>query len=145
MARLPDSLERIVETFDFLDAWEDRNRYISELGEQLPPLPDRNQIADNRVEGCMSKVWLVAERRAGKPATIALGGDGDTPVIKGIVAILLAPYSGKTARETASLDADELFNRLGIYDHLSPNRHCGVYAMVEKIKQLASETLSRAA
>ncbi len=91
------SLERIVETFQFLDDWEDRYRYLTELGERLPPLLSAEKTPENQVHGCVSNVWIVADKDNAQLAKLHLRADSDTPIIKGIVAILVAIYSGKTA------------------------------------------------
>jgi cysteine desulfuration protein SufE len=133
-----ENLDRIVETFEFFEDWEDRYRYLEELGERLPAFPEALKTDEHLVHGCVSQVWVVAEPEPGsQPLVLRFRGDSDTPIIKGILAILLAMYDGSTPEEALALDPDDLFRRLGIYDHLSPNRHVGVYAMVEKFRNLA--------
>ncbi len=133
-----EHLDRIVETFEFFEDWEDRYRYLEELGERLPALPVSLKTPEHQVHGCVSQVWVVAEPESGRqPVVLRFRGDSDTPIIKGILAVLLAMYDGRTPEEALALDPDRLFHRLGIYEHLSPNRHVGVYAMVEKFRNLA--------
>ena len=132
-----DSLERIAETFEFFEDWEDRYRYLTEIGQRLPALPAAQKVPENQVDGCVSNVWIVADPDDSPVSRVCLRADSDTPVIKGILAILLAIYSGKCAEEIDGIDADDIFGRLGIYDHLSPNRHVGVYAMIERIRAIA--------
>ncbi len=140
-----DSLERIAETFEFLQDWEDRYRYLTEIGERLPALPESCKVPENQVMGCVSNVWIVADLDNSRVPSVKLRGDSDTPVLKGILALLLAIYSGKSSDEVAGIDADGIFGQLGIYDHLSPNRHVGVYAMMEKIRTVAKTTTPMAA
>ncbi len=142
---MPDSrshIAEIAEAFEFLGDWEQRYQFLIELGERLPVLDEHHKNEANRVHGCMSKVWLIAERDETNPSILHLIGDSDNGTVKGLVAILLAMYSGHSAQQVLTIDADEMFDELGLYDHLSPTRHVGVYAMVEKIKSLAREFLS---
>jgi cysteine desulfuration protein SufE len=132
----------IAEAFEFLGDWEQRYRFLIELGERLPVLEEHHKYEANQVHGCMSKVWLIAERDEADPSALRLMGDSDNSTVKGLVAILLAMYAGHSAHQILTLDADGMFDELGLYDHLSPTRHVGVYAMVEKIKSLAREFLS---
>ena len=136
MRRLAD-IDEIVSTFQFFDNWEDRYRFLIELGEQLSPLDPAYQTEFNRVTGCVSKVWIVAEPGR-EPGTLAFHGDSDAAIVKGLVAVLASLYSDKSVQEIPEIDADEVFQRLRLYDHLSPTRHVGVYAMVEKIKAIAA-------
>ncbi len=129
------SLDDIVENFNLLGDWEQRYLYLNELGEKLPAMPDELKTGDNRVKGCMSKVWVSACRDEGDASRIRFYGDCDTGTIKGVLAILIELASGRTAAEIEKLDVDEVFERLHLYEHLSPNRHVGVYAIVELMKQ----------
>ncbi len=132
-------IAEIAEAFEFLGDWEQRYQFLIELGERLPMLDEHHKNEANRVHGCMSKVWLIAERDEADSSALRLYGDSDNSTVKGLVAILLAMYSGRSAQQMLTIDADEMFDELGLYDHLSPTRHVGVYAMVEKIKSLARE------
>ena len=143
--QIMEKLERIGDAFEFLDEWEDRYNYLADLGGKLTPLPDRFKSPEHQVHGCVSRVWIVIASDGSAPPILRFQADSDTPIIKGIVAILLAAYSGRTAEECETLDADAIFARLGIYDHLSPNRHVGVYAMIEKIRALARTSARLAA
>lgn len=142
---MAESIDRIIEVFEFFEDWESRYNYMAELGQKLPELPDTYKTPDNQVQGCVSKVWITVEADSSAPPRLTFRGDSDTPIIKGIVAILLAMYSGKSADEALSIDPDAIFNRLGIYEHLSPNRHVGVYSMVEKFRALACTVAHQAA
>ena len=132
-----NKFEEIVETFQFITDWETRYHFLADLGEELPSLDVIHQVDENRVHGCMSKVWIVAESDDVDSCLLHFKGDCDTATIKGLVAVLIALYSGKTPQAILDIDADEIFEKLGLFDHLSPTRHVGVYAIVEKIKEIS--------
>ncbi len=138
------TIARIQEGFELLHDWEQRYQFIIDLGAKLPPMDESAKSDDNRVHGCMSLVWISARGDA-DTAAIALQGDSETATIKGIVAILITLYSGRRAAEIADIDADAVFAQLGLFDHLSPTRHVGVYAMVEHIKRIAAAADGRQA
>ena len=129
------SLDDIVELFELLGDWEQRYQYLTELGEKLPVMPTALKTEANKVRACMSQVWVCACRDEHAPETIRFYGDCDTSIIKGVLAVLIQLASGKTAAEVEQLNVDELFSRLNLYEHLSPNRHVGVYAIVEQMKR----------
>lgn len=130
-------LDDIVDSFELLGDWDSRYQYLVELGEQLPPIPETQRIEANKVKGCMSQVWIYAYRDPDAPPLIQFGGDCDTGIIKGVLAVILQWSSGRTVEQIQQLDVDELFERLKLDEHLSPNRHVGVYAMVDLVKQKA--------
>jgi cysteine desulfuration protein SufE len=134
MTALPD----IVSTFELLGDWETRYQYLVELGEQLPPLDEQARIEPNRVKACMSKVWVHAWEDPAAPGHIRFGGDCDTGIIKGVLALLIQLADGKTVDEIEAIDMDEFFRQLQLDEHLSPNRHVGVYAIVDLMKQQAA-------
>jgi len=131
------NFDDIVDAFQFISDWETRYQFLVDLGEKLPPLDSIHQVDENLVHGCMSKVWIAAERDEVDPGVLNILGDCDTPTIKGLVAVLIALYSGNTPEAILQIDADQVFEKLGLYDHLSPNRHVGVYAIVEQIKDVS--------
>ena len=136
------TLDEIVDIFELLGDWDLRYRYLTELGEKLPVMPAALKTAENKVRGCMSQVWVCACHDGHDPDIIRFYGDCDTSIIKGVLAVLIQLVSGKTAAEVEQLDVDELFSRLGLDEHLSPNRHVGVYAIVELMKQQARDLQS---
>jgi cysteine desulfuration protein SufE len=141
------SIEEIVENFALLDEWDDRYRYVIELGRTLPPFPESMRTEQNKVQGCASQVWLattVGPDGQGGPVLTFLG-DSDAHIVRGLIAILLALYSGKRAREILSIDAIDLFNRLGLREHLTPQRSNGFRSMVERIRSDARAALAQAA
>lgn len=129
----------ILETFDLLGDWDQRYQYLIELGEQLPAMPDALKIDANRVKPCMSTVHVAAHTDPQKPERIRYHGDCDTAVIKGVLALLIELFSGRTAAEIQALDTDVLFEQLQLAEHLSPNRHVGIYAIVDAMKAQAKQ------
>lgn len=138
---MPDiTIDRILQNFDILTDWEDRYRYIIELGRKLPPLEDEYKNDDNRVQGCVSNVWLITDVKDGDPPQIEFRADSDAQIVKGLVAILLSLYSGKTAKEILTTDIRSIFEKLELAKHLSPNRANGFASMVKRIHNLALAT-----
>lgn len=130
------NLDEIIENFNYLDEWEDRYRYLIELGRMLEPLDDAAHNDANKVLGCASQVWLetsVATDASGTPV-LNLKGDSDAHIVRGLVALVLALYSGQTAPKILETDAQGLFQSLGLSAHLTPQRTNGVRSMVERIK-----------
>ena len=141
------SIDEIIGNFELLDEWDDRYRYIIELGRTLPPLPDGARIEANKVQGCASQVWMETEVKpdgAGGPV-LSFVGDSDAHIVKGLIAILFALYSEQPAKEILSRDAVALFNKLGLGEHLTPQRSNGFRSMVERIRRDAQAALAPAA
>lgn len=126
------SLDDLRETFEFLEDWEDKYRTIIELGRNLPPMDDSLKTDTTKVRGCQSQVWLVVRKEAG--GTLALEGDSDALIVKGLVAVMLLIYKGKTPAEVLAVDAKAILGELGLASHLSPQRANGLFAMVERIR-----------
>jgi cysteine desulfuration protein SufE len=131
---LNDEMTEILENFELLGDWDDRYRYLIEIGERLPPMSPDDKTDSNRVIECMSLVHTAAHPIPDRPGYLEFKGDCDTAIIKGVVAILVGLFSGKRPAEIESLDVEELFQALRLQEHLSPNRHVGVYAIVNKMK-----------
>jgi len=128
-------IAQIIEDFDFLDDWEDRYRYVIELGKALPPLAEDEKTDANKVQGCVSQVWLVHEETgSGSDPVLVFRGDSDAHIVRGLVAITLAAMAGRTASEIADFDAVALFSRLGLIENLTPQRANGLRAMIGRIK-----------
>lgn len=132
-------LDELAETFEFLGDWEERYRYLIELGRKLPPMPEADHNDDNKVRGCMSQVWLTHQVVPGNPPTLAFQGDSDAHIVKGLIAVLLLLTSGRTARQILDTDIASAFGRLGLESNISMNRRNGFYAMVERIKAMAAQ------
>ena len=127
-------IDEIASDFEFLEDWEQRYQYLTELGEALPLMPEAEKIDANRVKACMSKVWVKPHRDVQDPSKIVFNGDCDSAIIKGVVALLVHLFSGKTPEAILAMDVDGLFERLQLAENLSPNRHVGVYAIVDVMK-----------
>ena len=134
------------EDFELLDDWEDRYRYIIELGRTLPPLPDAERTPENKVRGCASQVWISSHVRetGGEPA-LEFAGDSDALIVKGLIAIIFGLYSGKSPREIAELDAHDFLDSLGLKAHLTPQRSNGLASMIARIRSDARAAAAHAA
>jgi len=134
----PD-FEEIAETFEFLDDWEERYRHVIELGRAMPPLEDAFRVPATKVEGCASQVWLLPQVEGQGPgAVLRFRGESDAMIVRGLIAILHALYSGLTVAEVQKVDAPGELARLGLTDHLSAQRSNGLRAMVERIRAIAA-------
>jgi len=130
----PKAFSDIAENVQYLDDWEDRYRYIIELGQALPPLADNEKNAATKVQGCVSQVWLVTEREGD---VLRYRAESDAAIVRGLAAILVALYSGRPAGEIAGVDAIAIFDELGLREHLSTQRSNGLVAMVNRIRSEA--------
>lgn len=141
------TIDEITENFDLLDDWDDRYRYLIELGRMLAPFPDEARSEANRVLGCASQVWLTTEIEPDGAAgpVLRFSGDSDAHIVRGLIAILFAVYSGKPARDILRTDAQGLFERLGLREHLTPQRSNGLKSMVGRIRAEAGGALAAAA
>jgi cysteine desulfuration protein SufE len=125
-------IEALVEEFEFLDDWESRYRYLIDLGREMPGLPDSEKTDAHRVKGCTSRVWLVIDE-AGDEA-FHFRADSDAHIVKGLAALLVRLYSGRTADDVAGIDARDVLARIGLSEHLSPQRSNGLNAMIARIR-----------
>ena len=139
-------LDEIIENFSLLDEWDDRYRYVIELGRSLSPLPEEERTEANKVQGCVSQVWLATtvDRSRGRPV-LRFAGDSDAHIVRGLVAILTTMLSGRTADEILTADPILLFERLGLREHLTPQRSNGFRSMVGRMRADAQAALSEAA
>lgn len=126
------SAQEIAEAFELLDDWEERYRYVIELGRELPDFPDALRTPATKVQGCVSQVWLVTAAREGK---LELRGDSDAMIVRGLVAVLIAFYAGRRVADVASLDVESYLRGLQLEEHLTPQRSNGLFAMVKRIRQ----------
>ena len=136
----------IIDNFSVLDDWDDRYRYLIELGRELPALAEAAHNDANKVQGCASQVWLdtrVRPNGASGPV-LTFAGDSDAHIVRGLIAILFAIYSGKAAKDILASDALALFERLGLREHLTPLRSTGFRSMVERIRSDARAALATA-
>ena len=139
-------IDEIIDNFALLDEWDDRYRYVIELGRELAPLPEAEHTETNKVRGCTSQVWLVTHVKpdgAGGPV-LTFDGDSDAHIVRGLVAILFALYSGKPAKAILDTDAIAVFDKLGLRENLTPQRSNGLRSMVERIRADAEAALATA-
>jgi len=126
------NIEEIVDNFSLFDDWEDRYRYLIDLGGRLTPMDEALKTEETRVRGCMSQVWMVL--RWDENQRLSLLADSDAQIVKGLIAVLIAIFQGRTVPEIESINIDNIFSKLGLDQHLSPNRRNGFYAMVERVR-----------
>ncbi len=141
------TIDDIIDNFELLEDWDDRYRYLIELGRDLPPLADSDRTEANKVRGCASQVWLattVERGDTGEPV-LRFAGDSDAHIVRGLIAILFALYSGRPAQEILSRDAAEVFEHLGLREHLTPQRSNGFRSMVERMRTDSRAALAQAA
>jgi cysteine desulfuration protein SufE len=140
------TIDEIRENFELLDDWDDRYRYVIELGRMLEPMPEAEHSAANKVQGCASQVWLsrnVERGSAGEPV-LKYRGDSDAHIVRGLIAILLTLFSARTPKQILATDALAVFDEFGFREHLTPQRSNGLRAMVERIRSDARQTLAAA-
>ena len=139
----PLAIDQVIADFEVLDDWEDRYRYVIELGRGLAPLPESERTEANKVRGCASQVWLWTRKSSenGRPY-LAFRGDSDALIVKGLVAIVIALFDGKSPEEIRITDAEALFLRLDLRSHLTTQRSNGLRALVDRIKADAEAALA---
>jgi cysteine desulfuration protein SufE len=139
------TIEEIRDNFALLEDWDDRYRYVIELGRTLQALPEEEHSAANKVQGCVSQVWLSKRiDRSGKAPVLNYLGDSDAHIVRGLIAIVLTLYSGRTPQEILATDAIAVFDEFGFREHLTPQRSNGLRSMVERIRTDAREALAPA-
>lgn len=130
------AIQEMIENFALFDDWEDRYRYLIDLGGKLAPMNDALKTESAKVRGCMSQVWMVMGwDDAGRLTLLA---DSDAQIVKGLIAVLMAIYAGRSREEIAALDMEAIFGRLGLDQHLSPNRRNGFFSMVENVRRFTA-------
>lgn len=135
------TFEDLVDTFSLFDDWEDRYRYLIDLGKSLPPFPEEARTDAAKVPGCMSQVWLVPRLDPGPPERLFFWMDSDAHIVRGLAAVMTVLFSGKTPQEILSIDPDAALDRLGLAEHISPNRRNGVSSMAQTIRNAAKRGL----
>ena len=138
------TIEELLEDFEFLDSWEDRYRYIIELGDELEDLDAELRVEENRVQGCVSNVWLIASFDASSPPQISFRADSDSQLVRGLVSILIMLCNNQPAPTVLALDVEDLFTRLELRNHLSRSRSNGLFSMVKRIRVLAAQGIAQA-
>jgi cysteine desulfuration protein SufE len=136
------TIEEIIGNFEFLDDWDDRYRYLIELGAGLEPLTEAEHSAANKVQGCASQVWIVMQRGEGADPVISLRGDSDAHIVRGLVAVVVSIFSGKRASQIAATEEAAVFEALKLSEHITPQRSNGLKSMVARIKQEARQAIA---
>ena len=139
---LTAAIDDLVESFELFDDWEEKYRYIIELGDELDAMPEALKTEETRVQGCQSQVWMTADVVAGDTPRISFTADSDSQIVRGLIAILMSVYSDRTPQEVLSFDIEETFDKLELRQHLSRSRSNGLYSMVRRIKDLAHAAAS---
>lgn len=140
-----DSIDDIVEAFSLLDNWEDRYRYVIELGRELPAYPETLRDSAHKVSGCVSQVWLALNANGDHDPILTIQGDSDAHIVKGLVYILLCFYNGKRASEIVSAKVEDLLNNLGLDQNLTPQRSNGLKSMIVRIRREAQKLIEDSA
>ncbi|EJF90570.1 SufE family protein [Bartonella tamiae] len=135
---MSDSIEDIKDSFALLDDWEDRYRYVIELGRELPDFPENLRTEKNKILGCVSQVWLTTKKGEGSDPILTFQGDSDAHIVRGLVYILIAFYSGKKASEIIKSDSESLLKDLGLEENLTPQRSNGLKSMIARIRSEAA-------
>jgi cysteine desulfuration protein SufE len=134
--------DQLIENFQLFDDWEARYSYLIDLGKKLPPMPDSDKTRETKVSGCTSQVWIKPvnpDTDGGNNDRLNFIADSDAHIVRGLIAILMVVYAGKSSEKIRKIDIEAIFNQIGLSDHLSPNRRNGFYSMVERIKALAGQ------
>ncbi len=137
---LPPDILELVETFEFLDDWTDKYRHLLDLAKALPPLEEEHKVDKNKVLGCMSQVWMVSDG-VDAESRLTFRADSDAHIVRGLIAVLLKMYSGRSAKQILATDAIEVFAQLGLDEHLSVGRRNGLESMVKRIQSLAQASV----
>ena len=132
------SIESLIEDFSFLDAWEDRYKYLIELGNGLARLSDDKKVDEWKIDGCQSQVWIIPHLESDN---IYFEGDSDAIIVRGIIAVVFEIFKDKSAQEILDIDVEEIFDKMGLREHITPNRRSGMLSMVDKIKYYAEQKL----
>ena len=132
------NIDEIVENFQYLDDWEDRYKYLIELGNGLAEFPDDQRNSRNKVNGCVSQVWIICDLSSDTDPILTFQGDSDAHIVRGLIAVTLAIFSGKKASEIREIDETAYFNEIGLQEHITPQRSNGLISMVKRIKDSAA-------
>lgn len=133
---MTETLDDLIENFSLFDDWEERYRYLIDLGRTLAPMAEEKKTEETLVKGCTSRVWVFPSKDGDQ---YKFEADSDAHIVRGLIALLLSAYNNKTAKEIAATDIEESFKEIGLDQHLSPNRRNGFFSMVERVKAYSSE------
>ena len=132
-------MQRIIDTFELLPDWNERYEFIAELGHELMTMPEADKIDQNLVQGCNTRTWLTGYLRAGNTPTMEYQAETEGELVRGIVVLLLTPFQGKSPQEVVDTDPSDFIGKLGLEEHLSPNRRVGMYAFIDRLKAIARD------
>lgn len=135
-------LQTILDDFEFLDDWEDRYKYLIELGDGLEPLSEEEKNQRTKVQGCVSQVWIVSHQSGGADPILTFRGDSDAHIVRGLIAVVLALFSGKSASEISVINEADTLGKLNLSEHISPQRSNGLRSMIERIKREARQVVT---
>ncbi len=136
------NLQAILDDFEILDDWEDRYKYLIELGDGLEPVSDEEKNQRTKVQGCVSQVWIVTHHDDGEDPILTFRGDSDAHIVRGLIAVVLALFSGKRASEISQINESETLNKLNLSEHITPQRSNGLRSMIERIKREARQVVT---
>lgn len=135
----PTTVEHLLEAMQFLDDWEDRYRFIIDLGHKLPPMPEDEKTEEHFVHGCQSQVWVSLHESSGSGSPVILHADSDAFIVKGLAAMVVVLLAGRTASEIEGYDIEQVFDELGLHEHLSPTRSNGLHGMIRQVRERAKQ------
>lgn len=135
-------IDEIIENFQFLDDWDDRYKYLIELGSALPNFPIDQQTPENKVQGCVSQVWVTVEKSSGQDPVLKFHGGSDAHIVSGLVAITFAIFSNKKASEILETDEKQIFDSIDLSEHITPQRSNGLRSLVERIRLHAQQAIA---
>ncbi len=127
-------IKEIIENFEFLEDWDDRYKYLIELGSMLDALPEEDQTRENKVQGCVSQVWVTSTKSEGSDPVLTFKGESDAHIVRGLIAIAFAVFSNKHASEILACDEKLVFEKIGLSEHITPQRSNGLRSLVTRIK-----------
>ena len=130
-------VQQIIDTFELLPDWDDRYEFITELGHKLAPFPEADKTDQNLVRGCTTRTWLTGHLSAGEPPVVEYRAEAEGTLVRGLVVLLLVPFQGKTPQEVLATDPSDFIGKLGLEEHLSPNRRVGMFAFIDRLKAIA--------
>lgn len=132
------SIDTLIDDFSFLESWEDRYKYLIELGSKLPHFDEEKKKEEWKISGCQSQVWIIPHFDNNM---LYFEGDSDAIIVRGIIAVVLEIFKDKSVQEIFDIDVEEIFDKLGLREHITPNRRSGMLSMVDKMKYYASQKL----
>ena len=136
------NLQTILDDFEILEDWEDRYKYLIELGDGLEPVSEEDKNQRTKVQGCVSQVWIVTEQDGSEDPVLTFRGDSDAHIVRGLIAVVLALFSDKKASEISHINESETLKKLNLSEHITPQRSNGLRSMIERIKREARQVVT---